>query len=913
MRRLRELVQRFGGLFYKRHKDRELDEEIESHLQMHSEDNVRLGMMPEEARRQAMIKLGGIECMKEACRDQRGLPILETLWQDIRFGARQLRKNPGFTAVAVLTLALGIGANTAIFTVINTVLLRSLPVKNPDELVQVTVTGTSGEANYAFSYPCYEWLRDAGRRLSGLFAAGGVGLRDRLKLANRENSETEFVRAQPVSGNFFSVLGVSAMLGRTFTAEDDRHRNPQAVAVISHSYWQRRFAGDRSVVGRVISFNDVPFVIVGITPPGFFGFQPGENPELWWPLQMTAQVDRSAGRLNEGSRWLRLIGRRSPGVGERQAEAELTVVFGHYCDNYLATRGANWSAGQREGFLAQQLKLRSGHAGWTGLRGQFRMPLFILMGVVTVVLLIACANVASLLLARAAAREREFSVRNALGAGRFRLVRQLLTENLLLAGLGGLLGLLFAQAGARLLPVIMRLPNDPISLSLTPDFRVMSFTAAGTFLTGLLFGLVPAFRGSRSQIACALKATGGSIAGYSSRQRFHQALVIAQVALSLVLLVGAGLFVRTLNNLKGLDAGFKRESVVLFNIDFAERPDAERWRVLYKALLSRLEAMPGVSAASLFSEGYLSGNSWSEDICAVGYAPVPGENLECLGAHVGPRFFETMGTPRVAGRDFGTPDEGPAVQTGAPTPSPAVINQSLARRYFGNADPLGREFFLTHQPEQRFKIVGVVADARYGSLRENVRPTFYSPFFRSPRNNWANFALRTAADPRATISVLAGVVREVDPTFRVRDARTMEDMVNRSVHQERLVAQLGGFFSVFAVGLACLGLYGMLSFTVLQRTREIGVRVALGAQRREVLSLVINRGLRLAITGVTTGIVGGLILTRLVSTLLYGVTPTDPATWSAMSLLLLFVAFVACWLPAHRAARVDPMVALRYE
>ncbi|MCW5559995.1 MAG: ABC transporter permease, partial [Verrucomicrobiae bacterium] len=482
----------------------------------------------------------------------------------------------GFTAVAVLTLALGIGANTAIFTVINTVLLRSLPVKNPDELVQVIVTSASGQPNYTFSYPFYEQLRDGGQSLSGLFAAGGVGEKDRLKVAGGGDVETEFVRAQPVSGNFFPVLGVSAALGRTFTAEDDRAGNPQAIAVISHSFWQRRFAGDPSVVGQAITFNDVPFTIVGITPPDFFGFQPGQTPELWWPLQMVSQVDQdpAAGRLKEGQQWLRLMGRRSPGVEQRQAEAELSMIFQRYRENYLTTRGENWSANEREGFLAQKFTLRSGHAGWTGLRDGLRLPLFILMSVVAAVLLIACANVASLLLARAAAREREFSVRNALGAGRLRLMRQLLTESLLLAGLGGLLGLLCAQGGTRLLPLVMRLPSDPISLSLTPDLRVLLFTLAATLLTGIFFGLAPAFRGSRIEVASALKGAGGSISGHASRQRFHQSLIIGQVALSLVLLIGAGLFIRTLQNLKGLDAGFSRENVILFNLNFTERVDA---------------------------------------------------------------------------------------------------------------------------------------------------------------------------------------------------------------------------------------------------------------------------------------------------------------------------------------------------
>jgi predicted permease len=913
MRRLRKLILRLGGLFNKQRKDRELDDEIESHLQSHIEDNLRLGMTPEKARRQAMIKLGGIESTKEAYRDQRGLPVLETLIQDVRYGARMLRKNPGFTAVAVLTLALGIGANTAIFTVINSVLLRSLPVRNPDKLVQIVVRSKSSQSGYTFSYPFYEQLRDGGRSLSELFAAGGVGQSDRLLVPNGGNAETEFVRAQPVSGNFFSVLGVPAILGRTITAEDDRAGNPQTVTVISYSFWQRRFGGDPSVVGRVINFNDVPFIIVGVTPAGFFGFQPGENPELWWPLQVWPQISRDPARLGEENIMLRLIGRLAPGVERPQAQAELAVVHQRYLDNFAASHGAKWTAEQRTEIFSPKLELRSGHAGWTDLRDQLRQPLFILMAVVGAVLLISCANVASLLLARAAARTREFSVRSALGAGRLRLARQLLTESLLLAALGGLLGLLLAQGGTRLLQSVIRLPSDPTSLRLTPDIRVMLFTSAATLSTGMLFGLAPALRGNRIDISFALKDNAGSVAAGAARQRFHQSLIVAQVALSLVLLIGAGLFVRTLRNLKGLDAGFNRENLILFNLHFTQRLDAPRWAALYKELLARLESLPGIRAASLFGEGYLSGYNWWRGVSAEGYVAAPDENLECAGVRVGPKFFETFGTPLLAGREFGPQDERPASTTNSFAPATAIINQAMARRYFGNNDPLGRRIVFTGSPEKKFEIVGVVPDAKNESLRKKPGPTFFVPFFQEPDNSWANFALRTSTDVRATMTSLSSVVQEVDRTVRVSNVRTMNEVVNASVHQELLIAQMGGFFSVFALALACLGLYGVLSFAVVQRTREIGVRVALGAQRRDVLSLVIGKGLRLTLVGCVLGLIGAFILTRLASNLLYGVTPTDPMTFLAVTALLIVIATLSSWVPARRAAKVDPTVALRYE
>ena len=831
---------------------------------------------------------------------------------DLRYAFRQLLKNPGFTTVAVLTLALGIGANSAIFTVINTVLLRSLPVKNPEQLVQVVVTSASRQPDYAFSYPFYERLRNNGRSLSGLFAAGGVGLRDRLIVPNGGN--IEFVRAQAVSGNFFSVLGVSAMLGRTLTDADDRPGNPQAAVVISHSFWQQRFGGDDSVVGKAVTFDEVPFTIVGVTPPGFFGFQPGESPELWWPVQMAPQIDHDpAGqRLKAGSSWLRLMGRLSMGLKRQAAEAELGVIYQRYRDEYAASRAAKWSADLRQRYFAQKLELWPGHAGWTSLRDQLRRPLFILMAVVAVVLLIACANVASLLLARAAARQREFSVRNALGAGRLRLIRQLLTESLLLAGLGGLLGFLVAQGGTRLLQSVVQLQSDPISLSLAPDVRVLLFTTAVTMGTGLLFGLVPAFRSSRVDLTATLKSTAANLAGSAGRQRSLQALVVAQVGLSLVLLVGAGLFVRTLRHLKGLDAGFNRENVILFNIDFADRPEAARWTTFYRELLARLEALPGVRAASLFNFGFLSGNSWTDRVLAEGYQAEPGENLECAGALVGPRFFETFGMTFLSGREFGPQDQSPLASTNA-APRTAVVNQAMAYRYFGGANPLGKRFYFAHQPEKKFEIVGVVPDAKYRSLREVTPPTCYLPFFQEDRDSWATFALRTSADARATMANLASAVGELDRTVRVRDVRTMNDVVNGALRQERVIAQLGGCFSLFALALACLGLYGVLSFAVVQRTREIGVRVALGAQRREVLALVIGKGLKLALVGSLIGLAGALAATRLLSSLLYGVTPTDPVTFAGVALLFIGVALVACYVPARRAIRVDPMVALRCE
>jgi putative ABC transport system permease protein len=821
--------------------------------------------------------------------------------QDLRYGVRMLLKHKGFTAVVVLTLGLGIGANTAIFTVMNALLLRALPVKAPEELVLLSTVNHNGPA-YNFSYPLYELLRDGGESFSSLFATTDVSKRR----MNAGGTEAEFIRAQEVSGNFFSVLGVSVMLGRPLTPEDDRVGQPQA-AVISYNFWRRRFGADPAVVGKTISFDDLPTTIVGVAPPGFFGIEPGAHPDLWGPVQ----VRHFKSLKNAGRTFFHLIGRLPASVNRAQAQAELDVIFQRHLGS-LKWAGANWDESERRLFFDRKLELQAGAAGYTDLRRQFRRSLWLLMTAVGLVLLIACANIASLLLARAAARQHEFTLRSALGAGRLRLVRQLLAESLLLAALGGGLGLLLSQWGTRALLVLMRLQTDPVSFSVAPDERVLLFTLAASLLTGLLFGLVPALRSSRIDLASALKSTAGSVAGDASRQRLNQALVVAQVALSLLLLIGAALFVRTLGKLKATDAGFNREHVVVFNLDFTQdlRP---RHLTLYKELLQRLETLPGVRAAGLSSDFLLDQQCCNRDMIAVeGYAAGPSQDLSCDVFEISTRFFETIATPLVLGRGFGPQDEIPTDSAQADTPRVAIINQAMARRYFGDANPLGRHFHSTFHPQRKIEIVGVVKDVRHRSLRQPSAPAFYLPLLRAPGKE-ISFALRTTSETSALTGTLRRVAREIDPAIQVRDVRSLDEVVNTALHQERVLAQLGGFFSLFALALACLGFYGVLSFAVVRRTREIGVRLALGAQKKDVLALVIGRGLKLALLGLALGFVVAWVVTRFVSSLLYGVTATDPVAFSGVSLLLLLVAGLASWLPARRAAKIDPMVALRHE
>lgn len=824
---------------------------------------------------------------------------------DLKFASRQLLKNPGLTVVAVLTLALGIGANTALFTVINTLMLRSLslPVRDPQELFQVSVVGVNGR-NRTFTYPGYERLRDWANGPSGLFAAGNVG-RDQMIASGMGATGPELVRPQPVSGNFFSVLNVPPFVGRLLSIADDRPKSAERVVAISYGFWERRFGGDPTVIGKTITLFGVPLSIVGVTPPGFFGVQPGENPDLWLPLNLMPLMQPQA--LGEGFDWLGLIGRVPTGTDIREAESELAALYQQY---HLENAGG-LSGAERQRFLRERLELQPAGKGWTRLRDEFRQPVIILAGVVGLVQLIACANIGSLMLARAMSRTREFSIRTALGAQRLRLIRQLLTESVLLAGLGGLLGLFAANWGARLLVSFVGVQPDPVSFDLSPDARVLCFTISLSLLSGLVFGLPPALQSSQPDLTPAMKGTKTGMAG--NRQFLQQSLVVTQVAFSLVLLVVAGLFVRTLQKLKGMDMGFSRESIVLSEVAFSEPVDWSRRSSAFKQLLARLEQTPGVRTASMSRITPLTENTWGQRLDIEGYTPGPEEKVRCSGMSVASRYFETMGTPLLSGRDFGPQDEQLEGSPATNVPGVAIINATMARKYFGTTSPLGRRFSFFGGAGRKFEIVGVVKDAKYNSLREPAPATFYVFCFQQAKDWDMTFAVRTVGKSAVILEGLRRAVRETDPALQLHATRSMDDVVNYSLRRERIVANLGGYFSLTALALASLGLYGIISFTVGQRAHEIGVRIALGAQRVNVLSLVISQGVKLAIIGSGAGLIGAFAVTRLVSRLLYGVSPTDPVTFVGVPVLLVIVATLASWLPARRAAKADPIAALRIE
>ncbi len=836
--------------------------------------------------------------------------------QDLRYGARMLLKNKMFTLVAALSLALGIGANTAIFSLINALMLRTLPVKDAQELAAFSVVGAQGPPSYLLNYPLYEMFRDRNQSFTGVIVSGNVGRARLLASEPGAGGAVEPAQKQEVSGNFFSVLGVGAVVGRTLTEADDNPVNAEPAAVISYGFWQRRFGLDPSVVGRPITVNNTALTIVGVAPPGFFGVEVGTQPELWTPIKALNHPSLS----NDRAWTIHVMGRLRPGVSLAQAQAEMGVIFRQQLDDIASARGSSWTPAQRRQHFESRIWLESGSAGWTDMRQKFQRPLLILMITVALVLLIACVNIANLLLARATSRRKEIAVRLALGAGRFRLMRQLLTESVLLAMLGGAAGFLFARVCARAL--IAYLPQQTRGvLDVAPDARVLTFTLAVSVLTGLLFGLAPAWQATRLDLTSSLKDQTGASAG-RSRMALNKLLVVMQVALSLFLLIGAGLFVRSLRNLRTLDAGINYENIVQFSIDSGGGYDAAQRSNLYKQMLARLETLPGARSATFSSGGLLSGDLMAFGVTVPGYTPGPDENLSCNALAVGPRFFETMKMPLLAGRDFGPQDERPASSGNNPgakgfepsqlvvdaPPLPAVINQAMARYFFGQQNPVGKRFITLRGAGQPFEIIGVVKDAKYMNLREQPPRAYYT---------YGSFGgtlhLRTDGDPTGYAAMIQRLAREIDPQLQVVRLRTMKDVVDDSLVQERFIAQISGAFSLFALLLASVGLYGVMSYAVTRRTNEIGVRMTLGARGADVVRMVMKETLLLVAIGMAIGLGAALATTRLISTLLFDVRPTDPATIAAAVLLMIVVAALAGYLPARRASRVDPMTALRCE
>jgi predicted permease len=836
----------------------------------------------------------------------------DEMFQDMRYGLRMLMKTPGFTLAAALSLALGIGANTAIFSLIDAVLLKSLPVREPEKLVLFGKGEDVGATNnfpnkswHLFSYPFYREMRqrnevfsDVGAVLSMPWTVHGA--------VNTNGSIGEMVRieVQPVSGSYFSTLGVNAGLGRVITDADDQVAGAHPVAVVSHAWWESQLGGDPAAVGKTVTIDRVAYTIIGVAPKEFFGTTVGQAPDLWIPLAMETQLPPGHWKGRENPEWqsLYLIARLKGGVSAEQASAPVNLLFKQ---SLQARVGAQASTERMQDIQRARIELTPAGRGLSYLRQEFSLSLQILMAVVGVVLLIACANVANLLMARAAARQKEFAVRLALGAGRARLIRQLLTESVLLAGSGAAAGILLAWWGSYLLVLMASTGSEPLPLNVTPNARILGFTLFVSLLSALAFGMAPALRAARIEPNSSLKGGKGA-AQSTSRSRFGKALVVAQVALSLLLLVGAGLFARTLINLQKLPSGFDQQNVMLFYVDTTTTDHKGAQLVaLLREVEERVKATPGVQAAS-FSAYFFNQGAWTSSVFTRGQNPPEGQSRIVSNKFVGRDYFTTMGIPLLQGRVFGPQDTDKSQQV-------AVISEAMARRIFPNTSPLGKRFGRGGpENSDQFEIIGVVKDAKDMSLTEEWRPIAYYPYSQG-KEPMSNLVVRYSGAPEAVVQQVRQAIREVNRNLPIDEVVSLSEHISRSLAQQRLVARLGAFFGLLALLLACVGLYGVLSYAVARRANEIGIRMALGARRGDVIWLVLREALALVGAGVVIGLLASLAATQTASTLLFGLKPNDPPTIAAATSLLIAVAALAGYLPARRAARVDPMAALRNE
>jgi predicted permease len=931
-----EILRRLALLRLGPTREAEIVDELSQHLEDRYQELLSSGQSDDAAFRTSLEELKdehllarGLERVEQdASRD----PIVPGtarsnavagLLQDIRYAFRTLRKSPGFAAVALLTVALGIGANTAIFTVIDSVLLKALPVDHPEQLVLLTnpdeqsrAIGFNDGVRDLLTYPEFQDIAQNNGVFSGVLAASSYTSSIPTAIdGSGESMGAASAEVALVSGSYFSVLGVDPILGRTFGTEVDKLRDANPVAVISYGFWHTRFAGARDVIGRKLRVLRTTYTVVGVTPPQFHGETVGANPEVFVPLSMQTEIspgrDYLSPETNHFSKteWLQVIGRLKPGVTLAQARAAITVEF----QQMMRAETAGMSAHDKQRFMMQTLAVRDGSRGASTLRADFGKPLQILMAVVGLILLIACANIANILLARAAARQKEIAVRVALGAARVRLVRQMLTESVLLAAIGGAIGLLFATWAEVALLRMVSAGSSQVPLNLHPNGNILAFTLGVSVLTGILFGLAPALRATRVDLNSVLKAAGRGFSGTTSRpgrMPIGKVLVVAQVALSLLLLVVAGLFVRSFRNLSRTNLGYDRAHIVQFETNAVtygyQRADVIP---LYSQILERLRAIPGVRGASLSDNGLLSGTDSQDPFTLEGQGKAR-DDEEVRYDWVGPGFFGASGIPILEGRDIGPQDSGNGQRSG-------VINETFARKFFSHANPIGQRVTVRDSDGSfDFVIVGVAADSKHASVRENPFPRFYTPFFNPVGKTgptYATFIVRTFGSPDGVTSSIRAAVKGVAANLPPITTETMNQQLADSLATDRMITELSGAFGALAVILVCIGLYGIMAYAVSSRTSEIGSRMALGAQRQNVLWLILRESLLLVCVGVLIGVPVVFAVGKWISSLLFGVTAADPLAIALAAVLMFLVGIVACYVPARRAMRVDPIVALRYE
>ncbi len=896
-------------LFHWRQQEEQLEKELRHHLDLHTNDLVRQGYSPEEAQRQATLALGGPEQVKEMCRDARGTRWLEELLQDLRIGVRMMRKNPGFTLVVAATLTLGIGANTAIFGLVDALLLRPLPiVKEPSQLV-VLARGDGGGSTV--SYPDFRDLRERNEVLSDL------ALYTQTPISFGNNVRSEVLLGALVSGNYFDVLGIQPSLGRAFLPEEDRTPGTHPVVVLNHSFWQTRFDSDRAVVGKTIILNSRPFTVVGVAPAGFDGETPPMKISLWIPVMMTAQMRGEPGQTrhdplsNRQDENFGAIGRLKQGVSITQAQAALETI------NRQLEQSNPPPPGQRSNPNGDRsLRLLSPQGIMLGsIRDMAVTSSKLAWAAVLTVLLIACANVANLLMARAATRRKEVAVRLALGATRGRLIRQLLTESVLLALVGATAGLFLAYWINQLL-MAFKPPFPPpfnFTLDLSFDIRTFAFTFLLAIATGVIFGLVPALQASKPDVLPALKDESGAKGQRVRRLNLRGALVITQVALSLALLISTGLFLRTLRYARQIDLGFKPDQVLeaSFNLRL-QGYDETKGREFYQRMVQRLETLPGVQTASVTNLLPLGFMWLSTPVVPEDREVPPDDRVFAGGVSVGSKYFETIGTPLLRGRDF-------TAQDTIKSPQVAIVTEKLARRLWPEikepGEALGKRLRVGRSDAISCEVIGVAKDSRnniFNRIDREPEPTIYRPFAQNYSAR-ASLIVRTDRDPRALMPALRREVAALDENLPPQELQPLSETVSLASWSARTGAAVLGVFGLLGLTLAAIGIYGVMSYSVSRRTREIGLRMALGARTRDVIKLIVKQGMGLTLIGAVIGLMLALAVTRLLTSLLYGVTATDPTTFAGVVLFVIAVAVIACYLPARRATKVDPMTALRCE